>query len=80
MQSKLTLRLEQDLIERARQYSALHGKSVSQLVADYFSLLDTVTEPTAPVLTPLVRQLKGALRGAAVDETDYRQYLEEKYR
>lgn len=79
MHAKLTLRLEEDLIQVAKDYAARTGKSLSQIVADYFALL--TTKPAAPEegTTPVVRSLRGALRGAAVDETDYRRHLEEKY-
>ena len=39
MQTKLTLRLDDELIEEAKSYAARAGKSVSQIVADYFRLL-----------------------------------------
>ena len=80
MQTKLTLRLEQDLIERAKAYARHSGKSVSQLVADYFALLEEEAQPQLPELTPLVSSLKGALRNAEVSKEVYHRYLEDKYR
>jgi hypothetical protein len=77
MQTKLTLRLEAQLIERAKAYARQRGTSVSQMVADYFALLDR-QEQDEP-LTPLTRSLRGALRGANVDEDDYHRNLEKKY-
>lgn len=79
MQTKLTLRLDQNLIERAKTYSAKHGKSISQMVADYFALLDEAPTRPGTELTPVVRSLKGALRGAEIGEKDYRRHLEDKY-
>ncbi len=78
MQTKLTLRVEQDLVGRAKAYAAQRGKSVSQIVADFFSTLDQ-SRAEAEVLPPITQSLKGALRDAEVDERDYRRYLEEKY-
>lgn len=76
MQTKLTLRLDKKLIEMAKRYAEMSGKSLSQLVADYFSLLGS--KPTGQSeLTPKVKALKGALKN--VSEDDYRRYLEEKY-
>jgi len=40
MNSKLTLRLDEDLIQSAKSYSAKTGKSVSKIVADYFALIN----------------------------------------
>ncbi len=77
---KLTLRLDGDLVKKAKSVSKKSGKSVSRMVADYFVLLDRKKgEGKASPYTPLVSSLKGALRGAALDENDYRRFLEEKY-
>lgn len=80
MQTKLTLRLEDQLIEQAKAYAAQTGKSVSQIVADYFKLL--TTEPIRPhsKATPLTQSLRGLLREAELDEKDYKKYLEDKHR
>lgn len=78
MQTKLTLRLEADLVRRAKAYARRTGKSVSRLVADYFAhLARRGGEPEAP-LPPPVRSLLGAL--SEVDEQDYRRHLESKHR
>lgn len=79
MQTKLTLRLDDKLINRAKSYAKKRGKSVSQIVAGYFSLLDAEPERDESDLTPLVRSLKGSLKGAKVGKKDYHDYLEEKY-
>lgn len=79
MRTKLTLRLDEDLIKRAKRYSSESGKSVSQRVADYFVLIDQAS-PAEGELAPKSRLLYGALAGAALTETDYRDHLERKYR
>ncbi len=79
MQTKLTLRLDADLIRLAKAYSQGNGKSISQIVADYFALLTAKPGADKPGITPLVQSLRGALRGAESDEQDYRHHLEEKY-
>ena len=75
MQTKLTLRLEADLIRRAKAFAKASGKSVSQIVAGYFALLEEEEQDVR--ITPRVESLKGALRGVDVD--DYRRYIEDKY-
>lgn len=77
--TKLTLRLEKELIDRAKSFADRRGKSVSRMVADYFRLLGQGDERGAPELPPITRSLKGALHGKTVDEADYRRYLEEKH-
>jgi hypothetical protein len=79
MNTKLTLRLDQRLIRRAKAHARRSGKSVSQIVADYFSLLGGQPQTDDQELTPTVRALKGVLRGRQIDRTAYRKHLEEKY-
>jgi Family of unknown function (DUF6364) len=79
MHAKLTLRLDAELIQLAKSYSRQTGKSLSQIVADYFARLTTRPAEDSVATTPLVRALRGSLRGAEVDESDYRHHLEEKY-
>ena len=78
MQTKLTLRLEEELIEQAKVYAARAGKSVSQIVADYFKV---ITDPgnQAPKSAPVTKSLRGLLKGADLDEKDYKKHLEEKH-
>jgi len=79
MQTKLTLRLEDQLIEQAKSYAAQAGKSVSQIVAEYFKLLTSqkvkVNSPSAPI----TQSLRGLLRESKLDEKDYKKYLEKKH-
>jgi hypothetical protein len=78
--TKLTLRLDDELIRAAKRHAGKSGKSVSKLVADYFSLIDADTASADAELTPRVRALLGALSGSPVDEQDYLRYLEDKHR
>jgi len=85
MQTKLILRIDDQLIERVKSYSQRTGKSVSQLVSDYIRTLpepgrERGAEKAGAVLTPIVRSLKGSLRGAKIDEEEYRRHLEDKHR
>ena len=78
MNTKLTLRLDEKLIASAKRHSAESGKSVSQLVSDFFALIDA--EDSDVDITPRVRSLRGVLAGSGLDESDYRRHLEEEYR
>lgn len=44
MNTKLTLRLEEDLIGIAKRYAADQGRSVSDLVASYFKRLESAPD------------------------------------
>jgi len=79
MNTKLTLRLDDSLIESAKRYSARHGKSLSQVVADYFSVIRNEKTGESDELTPAVRSLKGLLANKGTDEADYHRHIEEKY-
>jgi len=82
MQTKLTLRMEADLIRRAKTYARRSGRSLSDIVARLFGLIEREDAgETRPSLSPTVRSLVGALRGRnGVSERDYRRHLEKKHR
>lgn len=79
MQTKLTLRIDEALIERAKTYARQSGKSVSQLVADYLEMLPEPGQRPPRPLTPIVESLRGSLVASGLDESDYRRHLEKKY-
>ncbi len=80
MQTKLTLRLDARLIHLAKIYAHETGKSLSQLVADYFQLIHQPQLDTAE-LSPLTASLKGILKSdtSPVSQADYRDYLRRKH-
>lgn len=80
MQTKLTLRVDEELIRRAKEHARKSGKSVSRIVADFLALLESPVEKQVVELTPTVRSLLGALSGNPVGKDDYYRYLEEKHR
>ena len=47
MYTKLTLRVEADLVQRAKSFAKKAGKSVSRVVADYFTVLERPQNPPA---------------------------------
>lgn len=83
MQKKLTLRIEDTLIDRAKAYAEEHGKSVSQMVADFFAALDArqgKSRRSPEEVPPITRSLQGILKGSGLDEEDYYRHLEERHR
>ena len=77
MNTKLTLRMDEALIARAKLHSEQSGKSLSRLVSEFFSAMDAPAAQGG--ITPRVKSLMGALSQAAVDEDDYRRHLEAKH-
>ena len=77
MQTKLTLRLEDDLIKQAKEHAKQQGKSLSQVVADYFKVFtqDNKKQKIAPITSSLI----GVLDSSDSDINDYKKHLEEKY-
>ncbi len=80
MQTKLTLRLDRALIRRAKAHSRRSGKSLSALVADFFTLLADDRSAAEAPLPPRVRSLVGAFKSSKATEEEYRKHLVEKYR
>ncbi|MGL4610183.1 MAG: DUF6364 family protein [Trueperaceae bacterium] len=78
METKLTLRLEDKLIRKAKKLAKARGKSVSRMVADYFVALESDPKP-ATDLPPITKSLQGSLKGKKIDEKDYQKYLEDKH-
>ena len=78
MQTKLTLRMDDELINLAKSFAGEQGKSLSKMVGDYFSLL-IIKSDKAKKLTPHVRALSGALKGSTLDKQDYKDHLEKKH-
>lgn len=74
MQTKLTLRLDEHLIAQAKARAQRQGKSLSQVVADYFAQFTSATTPNTTQyerpLPPLVASLQGVLKDAAGPLTD----------
>lgn len=77
MQTKLTLRLESELIERAKEHAREQGKSLSQIVSDYFKVFTKAnkTKLTAPITHSLI----GVIKSDSLGVDDYKQHLEDKY-
>ncbi|GAB6057420.1 DUF6364 family protein [Desulfonatronum parangueonense] len=78
MNTKLTLRLEEELIVSAKKHAARTGKSVSRVVADLFEIIRNERIENDQPLPPVVKSLKGALKGKPAEENEYRRYLEKK--
>lgn len=81
MNTKLTLRLNDNVIERAKIYARSHKISLSKMIESY---LDSVTKQKGKEIsiTPLVESLSGVidLPSDFDYKKEYGDYLEEKYK
>ena len=78
--SKLTLSVDEAVIERAKRYAARRSTSVSALVERYLDLLSRPDSNERQALSPNLARLRAEWRGVSVNEDDYHKYLERKYR
>lgn len=79
---KLTLRLEEDLIIRAKRVARERGTSVSRMVAGFFESIEE-TRPQARRHGEITSRLRGSIKpdegNARNDEEDYLRHLERKH-
>jgi len=80
MDAKLTIKLDDDVITRAKKYAKHRKTSLSKMIESY---LDSVTKPDSKKIkiTPLVKSLSGVI--SLPDDydfkKDYTDYLIRKY-
>ncbi len=82
MDSKLTLKLNEYSIQKAKQYAIERGTSLSSMVEHFFnSITADMQKPDQTGYSPLVQELSGII-SLSEDydyKADYTQYLESKY-
>lgn len=81
MQAKLTLSIDSDIIEQAKEYSRLRHKSLSRVVENYLKLV-TRKETSTEEISPIVASLMGVVTLDVKDRgrEEITAYLEEKYK
>ncbi len=78
MDAKLTLKLDQTIIDHAKSYAKENHVSLSKLIENYLSSLTTERKQKSKV-SPLVESLTGVIPNKVQDGKDYGDYLTEKY-
>ena len=73
--TKLTVRVPRDLIEKAKQYASKNQTTVTNLIQGY---LQTLPAQGALQDAPIVQRLSGIL-SSDISIDDYRKHLEDKY-
>jgi hypothetical protein len=78
MDTKLTLKLDKKIIERAKIYASEKNISLSKLIENMlFRITDSKSFKSE--ITPLVESLSGILPEIDFDKDDYADYLDKKY-
>lgn len=80
MDTKLTLKLDQEVIEKAKRFAQGQQTSLSQLIENY--LLNLTREEDSPItISPLVKSLSGIIDLPASSDVrkGYRDHLRRKY-
>ena len=80
MNSKLTLKLDQETIELAKEYARIEKISLSKMIENYLKLLTKKTKKEVEI-SPLVESLSGIINSKLTDyEKDYVNHLSKKYK
>ena len=71
MNTKLTLRLDEDVIISIKNYAVKHQLSVSKLTENIFRKILDSTEDYTQDLPPIVKKYKGIVRDKKINEDEY---------
>ncbi len=76
MNTKLTLTIEQNLIEKAKQYAKGQGRSLSGIVENYLKVITREDNKKIIKTTPITNSLRGSF--TAPPDFDYKKELTKK--
>jgi hypothetical protein len=81
MNTKLTLTIEREIIERAKEYAKEKNRSLSDIIENYLKILTKEdTGNKGKQLNPVVKSLKGSFKDNNMDyKKELRNRLEKKY-
>ena len=81
MDTKLTLKLDKEIINQAKLYAESKKISLSKLIESYLQLL-TKENSTKDTISPLVESLSGVIELPKNDDDkdDYADFLTQKYK
>lgn len=76
MDTKLTLTIEQTIIEKAKKYAKGEGRSLSDIIENYLKAVIKDDNSESIDLTPIVKSLKGSFK--APKNFDYKKELSKR--
>lgn len=79
MQTKLTLRVEEAVVRKAKRLAQKKGTSVSRIFGDFIS--KEAEELHEDAFPPITASMLGVIKreGLEIEEDSYKQHLEKKY-
>lgn len=82
MDTKLTLKLDQEIIEKAKHYASANKLSLSRIIENYLNSLTSEKTNDDLQISPFVKSLSSSIKIPA--DYDYKKdradYLEQKYK
>jgi len=80
MDTKLTVKLEQDIIEKAKEYAKSHNTSLSSLIENYLQKI--ISNNKEETITPLVKSLSGIIKLPSNFNVkkEYTNFISDKYK
>ena len=78
MNTKLTLRMDEATVRKAKLEAKSRGKSLSRMVAEFIESIGSRPNMEEE-LPPTTASLVGILKGHEISEDDYKAHLREKY-
>ncbi len=73
MNTKLTLTIEEEIMQRAKKYAKQKGRSLSDIIENYLRVITKEETKTDIEITPLVKSLRGSFK--APKDFDYKKEL-----
>jgi hypothetical protein len=73
MNTKLTLTIEQVLIQKAKLYAKQKGRSLSDIIENYLKVITKEETKSNVNLAPITKSLKGSFK--APDDFDYKKEI-----
>jgi len=73
MNTKLTLTIEQIVIEKAKRYAKGQGRSLSDMIENYLRAITKDDKHSSTEMSPIVKSLRGSFKNH--EELDYNKEL-----
>jgi hypothetical protein len=83
MNKKLTLLIDENLIENAKLYAKSKNSNLSKLISNYLKLITNEKDNSLKNIAPITNELKGIAKNNKnnIDwENDYTNFLMDKYK